>query len=157
MRSKSLFSHLVYSEAVVRRIRKIYRKTSMPEFLFKQNKQETPTHYFLRTIPEDCSENWLLFFFFFTFFWQFFTRIPEIVGTFWERFIFQIIGLFLLFMSSFYTMEPRHIILINLLTERNSDYIDKVFMQAWTVRKLETFYALLKVVLFDQGSLTFLV
>ena len=67
MRSKSLFSHLVYSEAVVRRIRKIYRKTSMPEFLFKQNKQETPTHYFLRTIPEDCSENWLFYYFFYIF------------------------------------------------------------------------------------------
>ena len=46
---------------------------------------------------------------FFKFFWQFFTRIPEIIGTFRERFIFQIIGVFLLFMYGFYTMEPRHI------------------------------------------------
>ena len=58
---------------------------------------------FLRTLPKDCSEN------FFTFFWQFFTCISEIIETFWERFIFQIIELFLLFMPVFYTMEPRHV------------------------------------------------
>ena len=40
---------------------------------------------------------WILSFFF----KQFFTRNPEIIGTFLERFIFQIIGLFLLFMSGF--------------------------------------------------------
>ena len=36
-------------------------------------------------------------------------------------------------------MEPRQ------ATERNSDYIDKLFVQARTLRKLETFYALFKV------------
>ena len=35
------------------------------------------------------------------FFKQFLSRIPEIIGTFREKFIFQIIGPFLLFMSSF--------------------------------------------------------
>ena len=43
------------------------------------------------------------------FFLQFFTRISEIIGTFLERFIFEIIGLVLLFMSGYYTMEQRHI------------------------------------------------
>ena len=46
---------------------------------------------------------------------------------------------------------------MSLATEQNNDYIDKVFMQAWTLRKLETFYALLKFALFNQVSLTFLV
>ena len=46
--------------------------------------------------------------FFSSFIWQFFIRIPEIIGTFRERFIFQIIGLFLPLMSGFYTMKPRH-------------------------------------------------
>ena len=35
------------------------------------------------------------------FYKQFFTSIPEIIGSFRESFIFQIIGLFLLFMSGF--------------------------------------------------------
>ena len=46
---------------------------------------------------------------------------------------------------AFYTMEPRYIILMNLATERNSDCIDKVFIQPWTLLKLETFHALFKV------------
>ena len=47
--------------------------------------------------------------YFFHVFLQFFIRISEIIGTFRERFIFKIIGLVLLFMSGFYTMEPKHI------------------------------------------------
>ena len=43
-----------------------------------------------------------------SFFWQFFTSILEIIESFQERFIFEIIGLFLLFMFDFYTMKPRH-------------------------------------------------
>ena len=40
---------------------------------------------------------------------QLFTRNREIIGAFRERFIFTIIGFFLLFMRGFYTMEPRHV------------------------------------------------
>ena len=43
------------------------------------------------------------------FFWQFFTSSLEIIESFQERFIFEIIGLFLLFMFDFYTMKPRHV------------------------------------------------
>ena len=46
---------------------------------------------------------------FFHLFWELFTRIPEVIRTFQERFIFQIIVLFFLFMSGFYTMEPRQV------------------------------------------------
>ena len=46
---------------------------------------------------------------FFKFFWQFFTSILKIFETFRERFIFQITGLFFLFMFGFYTMKPRHV------------------------------------------------
>ena len=34
---------------------------------------------------------------------------------------------------------------MSLATEQNSDYINKVFVQAWTLQKIETFYALSKV------------
>ena len=34
---------------------------------------------------------------------------------------------------------------MSLAAERKCDYIDKVFMQAWTLRKLETFYTFFKV------------
>ena len=46
---------------------------------------------------------------------------------------------------------------MSLAAERNSDYINKVFMQVWTLRKLETFDAFLIFALFHQDSLTFLV
>ena len=38
-----------------------------------------------------------------------FTLITEIIEMFRERFIYQIIELFLQFMSGFYTMKPRHV------------------------------------------------
>ena len=60
----------------------------------------------LKTLPEDYSENEV---FFSSFFWQFFTSILKIFETFRERFIFQITGLFFLFMFGFYTMKPRHV------------------------------------------------
>ena len=34
---------------------------------------------------------------------------------------------------------------MSLAAERKCDYIDKVFMQAWTLRKLEAFYTFFKV------------
>ena len=34
---------------------------------------------------------------------------------------------------------------MSLATEQNSDYINKVFVQAWTLQKIETFHALSKV------------
>ena len=64
------------------------------------------------------------------FFKQFFTHIPETFGTFRERFIFAIISLFLLLVPGF--RKPwNQGMLINLVTGRNSDYIDKVFMEAF--------------------------
>ena len=85
------------SKAVVQRIRKNHRKTTVPESLYEQScrtiKKETPIQCSLTTLPETAFD--IKFFFN-----QFFTRIPEIIGTSRERFIFQIIGLFLLFMST---------------------------------------------------------
>ena len=79
----------------------------MPESLFKQSsswqadlKRDSNTVFF-----KAISRRLLWKKNFFTFFWQFFTHIP---GTFRERFIFQIIGLFWVFMPGFHTMEPRH-------------------------------------------------
>ena len=108
----SFFPHystlLQYSEAVVRRIRRIYRKTTVLESLFWQScrpiRKETPTQMFFKNTSGEL--RWTLSFCL-KFFWQFFARIPEIIGIFRERFIFQMIGLFLLFMSGFYTMKPR--------------------------------------------------
>ena len=135
---KSFFSYSVenvlgislrYSEAVVQRIRKIYRKTTLSESFFKEKLQAAGRlkkrlqQSFKRTLPEDCSKNYV----FSHLFWQFFTRIPEIIVTFPERFIFQIIGLFLLFMSGFYTMEPRQVDEPSNRTKQRY----QVFMQAW--------------------------
>ena len=64
------------------------------------------------------------------FFKQFFTHIPETFGTFRERFIFAIISLFLLLVPGFRKPWSQGM-LINLVTGRNSDYIDKVFMEAF--------------------------
>ena len=63
------------------------------------------------------------------FFKQFFTHIPETFGTFRERFVFAIISLFLLLVPGFRKPWSQGM-LINLVTGRNSDYIDKVFMEA---------------------------
>ena len=68
-------------------------------------KKETLTQCSLRTLPEDCSENQV---FFQVFLAVRYTHLRSNYGTFWERFIFQIIGLLLLFMSGFHTMKPRH-------------------------------------------------
>ena len=46
---------------------------------------------------------------------------------------------------------------MSLATERNSEYIDKVFLQAWTLQKLKKIMLFLKFALFNQGSETFLV
>ena len=117
-------------------------------------KKEAPTQCYLRTLPEDCSENWI---FFYIFLWHFFTHIPEIVETFRERFIFQITELFLLFMSYLVFIPWSQGILMSPATGPNSDSIGKVFMQAWTLRKLETFYTLLlMLLLFNQDSTFFL-
>ena len=63
-------------------------------------------------------------------FQTFFTHIPETFGTFRERFIFAIISFFLLLVPGF--CKPwSQVMLINLVTGRNSDYIDKVFMEAF--------------------------
>ena len=103
---------LRYSEAVVRIIRKVIGKQlCRSPFLNKVAsgrpvKKETPTQVFFKNTSGRL--HWKLRVFF-TFFWQFFTRIPEIIGTFGESFIFQIIGLFLVFMSGFYTMKPKHV------------------------------------------------
>ena len=64
------------------------------------------------------------------FFKQFFTHIPETFGTFRERFVFKIITLFLLLVPGFRKPWSQGM-LINLVTGRNSDYIDKIFMQAF--------------------------
>ena len=64
---------------------------------------------------------------------NYFTHIPEIFGIFRERFISEIIRLFLLFMSG---------TLISLVTGWNSDYIDKVFMQS-KIKKIRNFLMLL--------------
>ena len=45
---------------------------------------------------------------FFTLFWQFFVHIAKKIQIFQERFIFQITGLFLLFMSGFYTVAKTY-------------------------------------------------
>ena len=66
---------------------------------------------------------------------QLFTRNQEIIGAFRERFIFTIIGFFLL---SFTPWSQG--MLMSPATGRNSDYIDEVFMKAWTLQKLETLY-----------------
>ena len=51
-------------------------------------------------------------------------------GAFRERFIYAIISLFLLLVPRF--RKPRNQgMLINLVTGQNSDYIDKVFMEAF--------------------------
>ena len=91
---------------------------------------------FLRMLPEDCSKNLV----FSHLYWQFFTRIAKIIVTFREMFIFQMIRLFLLFISGFYTMEPRQ---IDEPTNRTKQWY-QVFMQAWTLQKLKTFYALFR-------------
>ena len=80
----------------------------------------------LRTLPEDCSKVFLHLF------WQFFTRIPEIIVNFREELTFLIIGLFLLFMCAFYIMEPRQVDEPSNRTKRRY----QVSMQAWTLRKL---------------------
>ena len=64
------------------------------------------------------------------FFKQFFTHIPETFGTFRERFIFAIISFFLLLVPGFRKPWSQDM-LINLVTGRNSDYIEKVFMEAF--------------------------
>ena len=66
------------------------------------------------------------------FFKQFFTHIPETFGTFQKRFVFAIISLVLLLVKpwSFRNAWSQGM-LINLVTGRNSDYIDKVFMEAF--------------------------
>ena len=76
------------------------------------------------------------------FFQAIFTRIPDTFGTFRERFIFEIIRLYLLLMTGFGKSWSQGM-LISLVKGWNSDYIDEVFMQTWTLRKLETFYALM--------------
>ena len=83
---------------------------------------------FLRTLPEDYSK----FFFFLHLLWQFFTCIPEIIVIFRERFIFQMIGLFLLLMFGIYTMEPRQVDEPSNRTKQRY----QVFMQAWTLRNV---------------------
>ena len=55
--------------------------------------------------------------------------------------IFQVIGFFLQLMSGFQTLKPRHVAKSS-KTGQNSNFIDKVFMQAWTLRKLKTFLSL---------------
>ena len=84
---------------------------------------------FLRTLPEDYSK---FFFFFLHLLWQFFTCIPEIIVIFRERFIFQMIGLFLLLMFGIYTMEPRQVDEPSNRTKQRY----QVFMQAWALRKM---------------------
>ena len=42
---------------------------------------------------------------------------------------------------------------MSLATEQNSDYIDKRFMQAWILRRLEFFLVFLKFALFNQDIL----
>ena len=112
----------------------MYRKTTVSDSLFKQScrrqadlKRDSKTVFFKKTSGRLLWKSIL-----FAFVWQFFTCISEIIGTFWERFIFQIIGPFLLSMSGFIPWSQG--ILMSLATERNNDYIDKVFMRAWTLR-----------------------
>ena len=101
------------TEAIVRGIHNIHRKTTMPENLYWHScrpiKKETPTQNSSRTLPGDYSRYcycyyyyyYYYYYYIYIFFKQFLSRIPEIIGTFREKFIFQIIGSFLLFMSSF--------------------------------------------------------
>ena len=74
------------------------------------------------------------------FFQAILTRIPDTFGTFRERFIFEIIRLSLLLMAGSDKSWSQSM-LISPVTGWNSDYIDEFFMQTWTLRKLETFYA----------------
>ena len=91
---------------------------------------------FLRMLPEDCSKDLV----FSHLYWQFFTCIAKIIVTFRERFIFQMIRLFFLFISGSYTMEPRQ---VDEPTNRTKQWC-QVFMQAWTLQKLKTFCALFR-------------
>ena len=74
----------------------------------------------------------------------------EIIENFREMFIFQIIGLFLPFMSCLVFIPWSQDMLMSPETERNSDSIDNVFMQGWTLQKLEIFYTLFLPLLFNQ-------
>ena len=89
-----------------------------------------PKLFFKRTPPEGWSWIWSIF-------KQFFTRIPKTFGTFWERFIFEIIRLFLLLMPGFRKPWSQGM-LTSLIAGRNSDYIYKLFIQA-SKRKLKNF------------------
>ena len=100
-------------------------------FPMKFSKFSNFRNLFLRTPSDDCFWIWSVF-------KQFFTRIPK-TWTFRERLVFEIIRIFLLLMSDFYKPWWSQGMLISLVTVRNIDYIDKVFMQAWTLRKLGTF------------------
>ena len=59
---------------------------------------------YLRTLPEDCTENY-----FFRIFLKVFYTHSRNNWNFSRTFTFQIIGLFLLSMPGFYTMEARQI------------------------------------------------
>ena len=74
------------------------------------------------------------------------TRVPEIIRTFQEKFIFQMIRPF--FCCSCLDFKRwKQGILISLARGWNSNYIDKIFKQAWTLKKLETFYTLFRIFL----------
>ena len=120
---------------------KIQRKTTVSESLFLQNCRPTiaekrlphmcfPIKFakFLRTsFLKNISGRLILDM---KFFKQFFTHVPLTFGTIRERFIFAIISLFLLLVSGFHKPWSQGM-LINLVTWQNSDYIDKVFMEAF--------------------------
>ena len=117
----------------VRRTRKIHGKTTVTKSLLKLQvdwKRDSNTALFKNTSGRLLC---ILILFFFELVLYRYSRNN------WS--IFQVIGFFLLFMSSFRIMKQRHVDKSS-KTGRNSDYIDKVFMQTSTLRQLETLFAL---------------
>ena len=128
------------SEAIVQRFLKIHRKTTLPKSLFNEAAGRLERHsntVFLKTLPEDCTGyRGVLWKKVFLEIWQYSQENTCARASFF----FQKIGLFC---CSCLTPKPwSQGMLISLAAEWNSDYIDKTFMQALTLRKLETFYTL---------------
>ena len=138
-----------YSEEVIQKF------TKFTKFIGKQPCRTTFLNKGRRTIKKRLKQSifkntprrlfWKIIFSSY-FFWQFFTRIPEIIGTFHKKVYRSNNWWFFSFCCSCLVLIPwSQGILMGLAKVRKSDYIDKVFMLVWTLRKWETFYALYKV------------
>ena len=101
-------------------------------------KKETPTQCFLRTLLGDCFEKK----FFSTFFSVLYTPHSRNNWDFSRTVCFSKNWAF--FAAHVWFLYNRAKTYWS-ATDRNNDYIDKLFMQAWTLQKLESFYDLFKV------------